>query len=289
MRCCLRHTGRVSQNLSVSDFTLAPGFTSPDIDLVKGSPDDLVVKEWVDEGLIEILPPASAGKSETVGRVGGRSKGRTMSPEEVKEYMSPENKRRRRRSTVLSRTERNMATHTPPIGMPFGPKKGTRIFTQEDLSKGKPEAAPHIPPPEKNKLEDRSKEGKVYTSDEVPPTGLAIRPDEAKGKELTADDLKKKNKAKPTEEVVVEETVKEVVEEVDVENTALDEEEMGEQPVDNVILDIFVEQLDEMTKKEITAIAEGAGIKLPNQINKAPLVATVAEELVKKGYTELPS
>ena len=295
MICRLRHTGRVQRNLSVSDFTLVAGFTSPDFDLVDGSPDALVVEEWIDEGLIEKLPPLSAGKVEAVSRVGGRSKGKTMTAEEVKEYMSPANKRRRR-STVLSRTERNMATHKPPIGMPFGPRKGTRIFTAEDLAEGKPAAPPPPPPPEGNELQDRSKERKVYTSDEVPPTGLAIRPEDTKGKELSSDDVKKMNKnVKDTGEVTSkeapaesapEETAKKA-DEATVEKSA--EEDMGKPPVDNVILDIFVEKLDEMTKKEISSIAKGAKIELPNQINKAPLVALVAEELVKKGYTELPS
>jgi len=300
MLCRLRHTGRVNTNLSVSDFTLAPGFTSPDFDLVKSSPDEMVVQEWVNEGLIEILPPNSAGKTETVGRLGDRSKGHTMTAEEVKEYMSPDNKRRRR-STALTRTERNVASHRPPIGMPFGPKKGTRILTAEDLANGKPEALPPPPPPHENALEDRTKKGKIYTSEEVP----VIR--EAKGKELTPGDLKKMNKANI--EIAAEEAVEEIITEEIIEEAAaiteeaeettdkteeeLAEEEMGEQPVDNVItdaIDAFVDELGEMTVKEITAIAEGAKIKLPSgHINKPSLIAMVAEELAKKGHTELPS
>jgi len=290
MRCRIRHTGRVMSSLSVSDFTLAPGFTSPDFDLIDGSPDEMVIKEWEEEGLIEILPPNSAGKIEAVSRVGGRSKGRTLTAEEVRDNMA---RKKRRRHTALTRKERGMATHRPPVGSPFGPSKNARVFTAEDLAKGKPEAPAPKPPPDANELQDRSKEGRVYGSDEVPPAGTEIQAEGGKGTELTPEDLKKMNKNAVSEEVV-EEIAKDATEEVpeDIINDTGEEtveEEMGEQPIDNLVLDAFVEKLDEMTKKEISAIAEAEDIEFPNQINKAPLVALVAEALARKGYTELPS
>jgi len=291
MRCRIRHTGRTQNKLSVSDFTLAPGFTSPDFDLVEGSPDEMVVQEWQDEGLIEILPPNSAGKVLAVSRVGGRSGSRELTAEEVRENMRNV---KRRRHTALTRQEMTTATHQPPIGMPFGPRKGARIFTKEDLAKGKPEALPPEPPPAERELQDRSKEGKVYEFNEVPPAGKEIRAEGGKGIELTPEDLKKMNKNKTAEEdqpetpeVELEKADEEKQPEAPKEETEKADEE--KQPIDNVVLDAFVEQLDEMTKKEISVIAEAGGVDLPNPINKAPLVALVAKALAEKGYTELPS
>ena len=325
MICRLEHIGpRGSSNLSISDFTLIRGFTSPDFELVENSPEDQVVKEWVQEGLVKILPPSSVNKTEVFSGAGGRSKGQTMTAEEVREHMSPKNKRRR--STALSRTERNMATHRAPVGMPFGPGRNARLISGEELAKGKPKPLPPPPLPDENEVEIGAGGPKTFTSEEL---AKRAAPDyiESEGKTagvggadragavaapmgikeegtLSPDDLRRMNKAdiEPiVDEIEDTETVdgKSAVAE-DGQDTGIEigdpkpdedkaaEEAMGEQPVDNLVLDTFVEKLGEMTVANIKALAKTEGVKLPNQINKAPLIAMVAEALAEKGYVKLP-
>lgn len=321
MICRIEHIGpRGSTSLSISDFTLLRGFTSPDFELKKGSPEEQVVNDWVQEGLVKILPPSSTNKTEVFGGAGGRSKGQTMTAEEVREHMSPQNKRRRR--TALSRTERNMATHRAPVGMPFGPGRNARLISGEELAKGKPKPLPPPPIPAENKKEIDTGEKKTFTSEELAKraapdyieseseaagvggadrAGAIAAPMDIKEEgTLSPDDLRKMNKAvayepaETTDEVTLDEPELGEAEkgypptppEIDEDKAA--EEAMEEQPVDNLILDIFVEELGEMTVANIKALAKADGIKLPNQINKAPLIAMVAEAFAEKGYTKLP-
>ena len=332
MICRIEHIGpRGSTSLSISDFTLLRGFTSPDFELREGSPEEQVVNDWVQEGLVKILPPSSANKTEVFSGAGGRSKGQTMTAEEVREHMSPQNKRRR--NTALSRTERNMATHRAPVGMPFGPGRNARLISGEELAKGKPKPLPPPPIPDENEMEigaggpktfsaeelaKRAEPGYIESQGETAGVGGADRSGAVAApmgiKEegtLSPADLRKMNKAvvdepaETTDEVILDEpepgegeAAEEPVvvksdevypPEVDKDKAA--EDAMGEPPPDNLMVDTidsFVEELEEMTMANIKALAKTSDIKLPNQINKAPLIALVAESLAQKGYTKLP-
>jgi hypothetical protein len=118
-----------------------------------------------------------------------------------------------------------------------------------------------------------------------------MQPGSEGGKILDPSAVRSKNKAE-VEELEEEDETKqaeapELPEDEDEEMTEEEAEElMGEQPVDNVILDHLVDQLEELLKDDIKAIAQEHGID--DSGNKAPLIARVAEELAKKGFTELP-
>ena len=341
MICRIEHIGpKGSTSLSISDFTLLRGFTSPDFELREGSPEEQVVNDWVQEGLVKILPPSSANKTEVFGGAGGRSKGQTMTAEEVREHMSPQNKRRR--NTALSRTERNMATHRAPVGMPFGPGRNARLISGEELAKGKPKPLPPPPIPDENEMEIGAKGPRTFTAEELAKraepgyiesqgetagvggadrSGAIAAPMGIKEEgTLSPADLRKMNKAvvdpvvdKPaetTDEVILDEPELgegEAAEEPlvvrsnevyppETNEDKAAEDAMGEQPLDNLMeekqrvdtIDSFVEELGEMTMANIKALAKTGDIKLPNQINKAPLIALVAEALAQKGYTKLP-
>ena len=296
MRCRIYHKGdpRTSPNLSVADFTLAPGYTSPDFELRDGSPEREIIDEWVREDLVKIIEPiSSTATSEDVGGAGGRSGGRQIGPEEVKEYMSPNAKRRRR--LALSRTERNTATHKRPVGKPFGHGKNAKVYSSEELAEGgKPDALAPPAEPEDNALEEASPKH-IFSTEEVQAMGQSKPMDEPEGETLSPADLKKLNKAniEITEEEEVVEVAEEKVEEAEEPSTQgeiTEDTPISEQPIDTILLDAFVEQLSDpdMRKKDIEAIAALAEIELPSQINKTPLIALVAEQLVKKGHTELP-
>lgn len=337
MLCRIQHIGgRGTAYLSLSDFTLAPGFTSPDFELADGSPEAELVEEWVQEGLVKILPPSSTGKP--VG-AGGRTRGQTMTAEEAREFMANKSTRNRRKRLSMSRSERTMATHKAPIGMPFGPGRNARILSAEDLKDGKPSALPPAPPPDSDRdrreVDERSpkilnqadlaKKGEhIESGSERAGTGAAdhsgaqagsIAPGSEGGKVLDLAGARAANKAavEPVEDE--EKTAEELPETPQLPDAELPEEEkveeeeetpvlpedeeeeineeqakvlMGDQPVDNVILDHLVGKLEDMNKDPIIELAEKAGIELPQKINKAPLIKLVAEELAKKGYTELP-
>ena len=306
MRCRIEHIGdKGSPNLSIANFTLMPGWMSPDIELLEGTPEHDVVQQWVQEGLVAIKDPASpTGTVDPFSGAGGRSKGHEMSPEEVREYMSPTSKRRR--SLALSRTERNTASHKAPVGMPFGPGRNVKVFSAEELAKGKPEPLAPPPVPDEGEVEISTGGKKIMDEEELRSKAQSKPIEEGEGKRLTPDDLKKMNKAPIEEAPEVTEKTAEVTEEAPEDEVAEETAEITkeapevteepaeeEQPPDNLMIEIidkFVEQLSDpdMRKKDIEAMAALAEIELPSQINKTPLIALVAEELAKKGYVDLP-
>lgn len=321
MLCRIKHIGgRGSAYLSLSDFTLAPGFTSPTFELKDGSPEAQLVEDWVQEGLVKVLPPNPTAKPSGVG---GSSKGQTMTAEEAREFMANKSARKRRSRLSMSRDERTMATHRAPVGMPFGPGRNARILDAEDLKDGKPAPMPPPPMPEssrdKKEVDERSprmldqadlqKKGEyIESGSEKAGTGAVDHAGaQAKAMDVGAEGGKVLDLAgvRAANKAAVEPAADEPDEPegtgAEEQPAALPKDEneeistkeakkiMGEQPIDNVILDHLVEQLQDMNKKPIVELAEANGVEIPAGINKAPLIALVAEEFAKRGFTELPS
>jgi len=272
MLCRIEHIGDArAAHVSIGGYTLTPGFTSPNIEVKDNSPEHMLIKDWVQEGLIKILDPSPTKK----GRVpeyhepGVRKSGNILTAKEVKLAR----RRKRDRNSALSKAAMRSTGKARAIGTPFGLQDSdkARILTAKQVREGVPKLKPKADLEEEVIVREQSR-GTLNQEELAEATPF-------KDHVVNTADIEKKELAEPVEGKIL---------------TA--EEVRGEEPIINEdseeanteLVDFFVEALSEMKKGDIVEMAEADGIEVPAKMNKAPLIKLVAEAFVSKGYIELP-
>lgn len=264
MLCKLRHIGGPgSPAISIRGFTLYPGSVSPDVELNKELPEYDLIMSWVEEEhLLQILPPTSDKIKTGKGNKLLHKLQHRLSKRDVRSRRAPPYVPGRR--TSLSP---GAARHVPghPFGMRSTPK--SRILTDEDVSKGRPEPIPPGPPPE-GPSHVRTKRG-MLTEDQVgpsrPETHEEFEPEgtSEESKKIAFEAADKAGKAKRME---VDDVPKR-------RGSATPEEEKSTE----ITLEEVVENFSDFRKKDLEAAAKEFDIDYDTDLNKAPLIDFLAE------------
>ena len=272
MLCRIEHIGDArAPHISVGGYTLTPGFTSPNLEIKDNSPEHMLIKDWVQEGLIKILDasPTKKGRVPEYHEPGVRRSGKILTAEEVRVAR----RKKRIRKTALSKASMRSTGKARAIGAPFGLQNTdkARILTAKQVKEGVPKLE------KKADLEEevivRKTSRGVLDQEELAEATPFI------DHVVNTDEMAEQELAEVVEGKILS------AEEVRGEDPVIDED-TDEAEIE--LIDFFVEELAKMKKSEIVELAELDGIEVSAKLNKTPLIKLVAETFVDKGYLGLP-
>lgn len=283
----IKHLGdREDPGIAVGGYTLMPGFTSPNISIVDGSPEHDRISQLVRDGVVELLPADPGGRDMSRSTISSTPGGIVLSRDALRAKMEII----ARGNIALSNAEHERSSRA--IGAGLKGSNRVRIFTADELRKfhGRP---PEMPPQEVEDLPPQKYEAKkprTLTADEVrshgyePPSYTeTISEDEVDAKTgttservqpsriMTADEVRAMGfKPKPAPVQPEEEPVE--VEPVEAEPVVREDVSEPEVEVQDAEVD-----LSSFTLTQLKAFAEKHDMEIPKGARKADIVALLDE------------